>query len=263
VELCRLRIAEISQRIITSDQSIKTCAFRFHRDFDSVAAQLIAVPAGVPSFVTSFYGNGGMKFPDRVPAEHCLVLLVPDCVFLQISLNVQANMIEQNNGQALSPTHNKRPRYTGELLLRTRPKVYRQIVRLLSEGVSANQICKLCHVTRETVRAVERREATEISARKKTLTAMLANVAELGASRMEETIGKASLRDATIGTGVAVDKMLALTGQMPALQIANIVMPSEAEREERRAIDAKLDAIARRLTTSASPAAPLSLPAGS
>jgi hypothetical protein len=55
------------------------------------------------------------------------------------------------------------------------------------------------------------------------------------------------LRDATIGTGVAVDKLLALTGQTPALQIANIVMPSEEERAERRAIDANLDAIARRL----------------
>ena len=44
---------------------------------------------------------------------------------------------------------------------------------------------------------------------------MLANVAELGAERMEETIGKANLRDAAIGTGVAVDKMLALTGQLP------------------------------------------------
>ena len=41
---------------------------------------------------------------------------------------------------------------------------------------------------------------------------MLANVAELGAERMEATISKASLRDAAIGTGIAVDKMLALTG---------------------------------------------------
>ena len=44
-----------------------------------------------------------------------------------------------------------------------------------------------------------------------------------------------------------MDKMLALTGQMPTVQIANIVMPTEQERAERRAIDAKLDAIARRL----------------
>ena len=72
---------------------------------------------------------------------------------------------------------------------------------------------------------------------------MLANVAELGAERMEETISKASLRDATIGTGVAVDKMLALTGQLPSVQIANLVMPSEEER----AVHERLDAICRRL----------------
>jgi hypothetical protein len=126
-------------------------------------------------------------------------------------------MIEPDNGQVLSPTQDNRPRYTGELLLRTRPRVYRQIIRLLSENVSAHQICKLCHVTRETVRAVERREAAEISARKKSIIGVLSNVAELGASRMEETIGKASLRDAAIGTGIAVDKLLALQGQPPHL----------------------------------------------
>ena len=136
-------------------------------------------------------------------------------------------MIEPNNSHAVSPKDNRllapkgsQPRYTAEIVLRTRPKVYRQIVRLLSESVSANQICKLCHVTRETVRAVESREAAEISARKKSIIGILSNVAELGASRMEETIGKAGLRDAAIGTGIAVDKMLALTGQMPAFQIA-------------------------------------------
>ena len=76
---------------------------------------------------------------------------------------------------------------------------------------------------------------------------MLANVAELGAGRMEETISKASLRDATIGTGVAVDKLLALTGQMPSLQIANIVMPTPEEDAQRQAIHDRLDEIARRL----------------
>jgi hypothetical protein len=64
---------------------------------------------------------------------------------------------------------------------------------------------------------------------------------------MEETIGKASLRDAAIGTGIAVDKMLALTGQTPALQIANIVMPTEEERAERWRLHDQLDAIARKL----------------
>src|SRR4030095_7247007 len=109
------------------------------------------------------------------------------CVFLQATLNVHVNMREPNNGQALSTTRHNRPRYTGERLLRERPKVYRQIVRLLGEGWSANKICKCCHVTRETVRAVERREASEVSARKKSIVGILSNVAELGAGRMEET----------------------------------------------------------------------------
>ena len=117
---------------------------------------------------------------------------------------------------------------------------------LLGEGWSSNKICKWCHVTRETVRAVERREAAEISARKKSIIGILSNVAELGAGRMEETIGKAGLRDAPIGTGIAVDKMLALTGQMPTVQIANIVMPSAEERAKIDASHRALDAIARR-----------------
>ncbi len=70
---------------------------------------------------------------------------------------------------------------------------------------------------------------------------------------MVATIGKASSRDAAIGTGIAVDKMLALTGQIPTVQIANIVMPTEAEREERLQIHAKLDAIARRLAAAQAP----------
>ena len=143
-----------------------------------------------------------------------------------------------------------RPRYTGERLLRERPKIYRQVVGLLGEGWSSNKICKWCHVTRETVRAVERREAAEISARKKSIIGILSNVAELGAGRMEETIGKAGLRDAAIGTGIAVDKMLALTGQMPTVQIANIVMPSAEERAKIDASHRALDAIAWRLAES-------------
>ena len=40
------------------------------------------------------------------------------------------------------------------------------------------------------MRAIREREAQDIAERKKSLAAMLANVAELGAGRMEETVGK-------------------------------------------------------------------------
>jgi hypothetical protein len=63
------------------------------------------------------------------------------------NVSVRVNISEPNNGQALSTTQDARPRYTGERLLRERPKIYRQVVRLLGEGWSANKICKWCHVT--------------------------------------------------------------------------------------------------------------------
>jgi hypothetical protein len=157
-------------------------------------------------------------------------------------------MSEPNTGHALSPTQDHRPRYTGEILLRTRPKTYRAIVRELAEpNASVNKICKSYRVTNRTVMGIREREARSITERKNHLVSILADVAALGSERMAEKIRKAGLRDAAIGTGIAVDKMLALTGQTPALQIANIVMPSEEERAERRAMHDKLDAIACRL----------------
>src|SRR4029434_7295367 len=161
-------------------------------------------------------------------------------------------MIEANNGQSLLPKDNRllapkgsQARYTGELLLSTRPKTYRAIVRQLAEtNASVNGISRRYRVSNHTVIGIREREAKSIAERKKHLISMLADVATVGAERMSEKIGKASLRDAAIGTGIAVDKMLALTGQMPAVQIANIVLRSEEERAERRAIDARLDAIA-------------------
>src|SRR5215471_11174054 len=111
-------------------------------------------------------------------------------------------------------------RYTGEILLRTRPKTYRAIARELAEpNASVNGIARRYRVSNHTVMGIREREAKSIAERKNTLALQLAKLAELGVERMEETIGKAGLRDAAIGTGIAVDKMLALTGQMQALQI--------------------------------------------
>jgi transposase-like protein len=157
-------------------------------------------------------------------------------------------MSESNNGQTLDerpiPQGDQR-RYTGEILLRTRPKTYRAIAREFAQpNASVNGIARRCRVSNHTVMGIREREAKGIAERKKNLATMLANVAELGAERMEETIGKASLRDAAIGTGIAVDKMQALTGHQPCVNVA-VVLPSAGERAKLDAIDAKLDAIFR------------------
>jgi hypothetical protein len=170
-------------------------------------------------------------------------------------IDVHVNMREHNNGQALSPKDNRllapkgsQARYTGELLLRTRPKTYRAIVRELAEpNASVNGIARGYRVSNHTVMGIREREAKSIAERKKQLVSILADVATVGAERMSEKIGKASLRDAAIGTGIAVDKMLALTGQLPSVQIANLVMPTAEERAALSAVDRRLDEISRKL----------------
>ena len=118
---------------------------------------------------------------------------------------------------------------------------------LAEPNASVNGIARRYRVSNHTVMGIREREAKSIAERKKHLVSILADVATVGAERMSEKIGKASLRDAAIGTGIAVDKMLALTGQTPAVQIANIVLPTEEERAERRALHDKLDEITARI----------------
>jgi hypothetical protein len=61
---------------------------------------------------------------------------------------------------------------------------------------------------------------------------------------MDATIGKTGFRDAAIGTGIAVDKMLALTGQMPSVNVA-VVLPTPEERAQMDRDDAILDTITK------------------
>ena len=160
-------------------------------------------------------------------------------------------MLGSRNGQSQSEPEQSRQkgRFTGDRFLRERPRVYRKVVELLAEpSMSINQITKLCRVSEHTVRAVRDREVVSIAERKQRLMSIFANVAEIGAERMEELAGKASLRDAGTTAGIATDKLLALTGQMPAnVNIANIVMPTPEQDEDRRRSHHALDEITRLL----------------
>jgi transposase-like protein len=168
------------------------------------------------------------------------------------SLNGQPLQKQEDRGFSLPGSNTEAAQgFTAGRVLRTRPKTYRAIVLLLADPhASVNRIAKFHRVSTHTVRTIRQREAKTIAERKKTLVALLANVAELGAERMEQTIGEANLRDAAIGTGIAVDKVLALTGQMPSLQIANITMPTPEQDAERERVHAQLDAITRLLMAS-------------
>jgi transposase-like protein len=114
-------------------------------------------------------------------------------------------MSEWDNGQALSQ-QDQRPLsicgsdseaaqgFTAERVLRTRPKTYRAVVRLLADPhASVNQIAKLHRVSTHTVRAIRAREAQSIAERKQSLISIFGSVAEMSAERMEELCGASEL----------------------------------------------------------------------
>jgi hypothetical protein len=64
-------------------------------------------------------------------------------------------------------------------------------VQLLTDPyASVTQIAKFHRVSTHTVRAIRHSESQTIAERKSTLLVLLANVAELGAERIEETMGR-------------------------------------------------------------------------
>jgi hypothetical protein len=88
-------------------------------------------------------------------------------------------------------------------------------VRLLAEPrehVSIREICRQCHVTDDTVKAIERREAIPIAARKEALMVQAARIAKLAYDRVEDQIDSASLPQAVVTAGVFTDKLHLLSG---------------------------------------------------
>ncbi|PYJ15016.1 MAG: hypothetical protein DME96_14505 [Verrucomicrobia bacterium] len=137
--------------------------------------------------------------------------------------NVHANVMQSQNSQSLSlPDRPKaKGNYTGERLKVLRPETYRRVVRLLAEPrqyVSYREICRQCHVTDDTVKAIEQREAIPIATRKQALMEQAARIAKLAADRVEDQIDTATLPQAVVTMGVMTDKVLALSAD-PAMII--------------------------------------------
>ena len=122
-------------------------------------------------------------------------------------------MRELGNGQILKPRGN----YTGERLKALRPEAYREVVRLLAEPrehVSIREICRRCHVTDDTVRAIEVRESVPIAARKQELMVQAARIAKRAADRVEDQIDDAPLPQAVVTFGVMTDKVVLLNNSL-------------------------------------------------
>ena len=92
--------------------------------------------------------------------------------------------------------------------------------------------------------------------RKERIAAQCELNATLAAERMTDKLRDTDdipLNTLVPALGVSADKIAVLRGHAPSVNIANIWMPSDAEREERRAIHEPLGAITRWLAGAQSP----------
>jgi hypothetical protein len=92
-------------------------------------------------------------------------------------------------------------------------------VRLLPEPrehVSYREICRRCHVTDDTVKAVAKREAISIAARKEALMVQAARIAKRAYDRVEDQIDSAPLPQAVVTAGVFTEKLQLLSGDATA-----------------------------------------------
>jgi transcriptional regulator with XRE-family HTH domain len=168
--------------------------------------------------------------------------------FCKASLYVHLIIMQSSNGQLLpQPNYPKPKRHNAKLC----PFAIRQrIINALANGDSQRAIARALHVSNNTVAAIREQEWQQVAARKERIAAQCELNATLAAERMTDKLQGTDdipLKTLVPALGVSVDKLAVLRGHAPSVNIANIWMPSEAEREERRAIHARLDAIARRL----------------
>ena len=165
------------------------------------------------------------------------------CILCQARLYVHLSIMRSSNGQLLP----KPKRHNAKLC----PFAIRQrIINALANGDSIRAIARALHVSNNTVAAIREQEWQQVAARKERIAAQCELNATLAAERMTDKLQGTDdipLNTLVPAFGVSVDKLALLRGHAPSVNIANIVLPTEEERAERRALHDQLDAIARRL----------------
>ena len=144
--------------------------------------------------------------------------------------------MQSSNAQLLpQPSCPKPKRHNAKLC----PFAIRQrIINALANGDSIRAIARALHVSNNTVAAIREQEWQQVATRKERIAAQCELNATLAAERMTNKLQGTDdipLNTLVPAFGVSVDKLALLRGHAPSVNIANIVLPTEEERAERRA----------------------------
>ena len=127
--------------------------------------------------------------------------------------------------------------------------IRQRIINALANSNSVRAIARAFHVSNDPVAVIREQQWQQVAARKERIAAQCELNATLAAERMTDKLrgnDDISLNTLVPAFGVSVDKLAILRGDA-SVNIANIVLPTEEERAERRALHDKLDEIARGL----------------
>lgn len=107
---------------------------------------------------------------------------------------------------------------TGEYLFKSRPDVYKAAVMMLCEpGISIRSICRILHVSHNTLRSIESRESPMMDTVKKGILRTITHGLRLCAERAVDMAPEMSAKDALIGVGILSEKMQLLGGNATAI----------------------------------------------
>lgn len=108
-------------------------------------------------------------------------------------------------------------RYTGAVLFRENPALYKAIVVLGAEpGISIRRICEIVHCTDDTIKGVLSREPRAVAARKNELLNEGRLVQRATLERLNELVPTMTAKDAALTFGITTDKVELLSGGVTA-----------------------------------------------
>ena len=126
--------------------------------------------------------------------------------------------MSEANGQWLSVEDGCKPRgkYTGERLSARKTQ---GIINALARGEPVKRIARQLHASKHTVMSVREREWHDIAQRKQLIAASAARLAANGFDRLNAEMDAGNIKGALLVpvTGMAIDKVIALSGDARAL----------------------------------------------
>lgn len=127
------------------------------------------------------------------------------------------------NQAGLAPAVQSEPsyrRHNATTLRRSRPQTYKRIIDLLAQQVPVDNIRKQLRVSHNSIDAVRRLESETVDEKKRTLALLCANVAEHGFGLISDKINRMNHKNLIVASGVAADKLVALTQSGPEIAVA-------------------------------------------